>query len=123
VHLSWSYFNFDLLLGGYLVVWAVAGFVKSRSPTGLWMLIGAALMTVGLLNVFGLIEIVWAGVARNAIWGLLFIMMGISYLCSTNTEQRGWWYIPPKAGWLFVAVGAGSILAAVVEGLTAIYSQ
>jgi hypothetical protein len=34
-------------------------------------------MTVGLLNVFGLIEIAWAGVARNAIWGLLFIMMGI----------------------------------------------
>lgn len=104
-----------LLFGGVFAIWAVHVFVKHRSILGMVVcLLGAVVFTaVGLLNLLGVVAPAWVDVPKNAVLGIVFLMIAIDKLSVMHK--------PGSIRWLFWVAGVVCILEAVSRGLAAYY--
>ena len=104
---------FNLLLGGAAIIMAVVGLIKRWEGT-FWSLVlgvfGALLLTLGLLNLTGMISAKWLYITRNAFIGVCLILSGVAGLYSPPSPKYPRW-----TQWAMVVIGAGSIFFALIE--------
>ncbi len=106
-----------MLWGGFLAIWAIADFVKSRKVS-LWAvpyILGViSFVAVGLIDLLGIVDQASARTARNAVFGTFFLIVGSAGLFSRTTQR--------VATWLCVALGVVVLLTTLISG-PGIYSH
>ena len=109
---------FDTLIhlgfGAALIILAAAAFIKrwSWSATDMVLLLtfGAALVTLGLLDLIGVMDATWIHISRNIIFGSFFILRSISALHSPSSPKDSRW-----TQWAMLILGVGLAIYAITE--------
>jgi len=86
---------FNLFLGGAAIILAVVAFIR-RWNWGIadivwWIVFGAAVSILCILNFIELIDGAWINVCRDALLGVFFILTSISLLYSPPSPRYPRW--------------------------------